>query len=72
MNKRKATFILAGMMAAVFPHSIKEGVIEPLPSLVSSSVPCGFQRYVVAVPYGGEQWYSGMTNAVRWESVMKD
>lgn len=67
MRKRMIIIAVIGTIALTLPFGTGD-VIDS--ASISMALPrMNFQRFVLSVPNGGEKWYEGTTNTIRWESA---
>lgn len=57
---------MIGTIVLTLPCGIGDEIEGTILSMPAPQM--NFQRFVITVPNGGEKWYTGATNTIRWAS----
>jgi len=66
MRKRITLIAVIGTIVLTLPCGTGDEIDGS--SLSMAAPQMNFQRFVISVPNGGEKWYTGATNTIRWAS----
>jgi len=66
MRRRMIVVAMIGTIVLTLPCGI--GDESDGASLSMAAPQVNFQRFFITVPNGGEKWYTGATNTIRWAS----
>ncbi len=66
MRRRMIVVVMIGTIVLTLPY--ETGDENDGTSLSMAAPQMNFQRFFISVPNGGEKWYTGATNTIRWAS----